>query len=112
LVLQDVSDIFLEGAKVFKYFGLEMLATVTFAFMACTWAFTRMFLFSTVAIRTAYWDSAAVLGTFPGFYTANAFLWVLQCLHIYWFWLIIRVVRKALTSQGKVDDNRSESDTE
>ena len=50
------------------------------------------------------------MGPFPAYYLFNILLYVLQVMHIIWFYMIVRIAYKAITV-GTVDkDDRSESD--
>jgi hypothetical protein len=50
------------------------------------------------------------MGPFPAYYLFNILLYVLQVMHLIWFYMIVRIAYKAITV-GTVDkDDRSESD--
>jgi hypothetical protein len=48
---------------------------------------------------------------FPGYYLLNALLFVLQMLHIYWFYLIVKMAMRLISGQ-QVEDSRSDSEEE
>ncbi|KAK8949772.1 ASC1-like protein 3 [Platanthera guangdongensis] len=53
LALHDASDVFLEGAKIFKYAEKEMAASLFFAFFALSWLLLRLFFFPFWIIRAS-----------------------------------------------------------
>jgi hypothetical protein len=54
-------------------------------------------------------ESLQHLGNVVSYYSFSALLCTLVVLHVYWFWLILRVAVKKLVT-GKVDDVREEDD--
>ncbi|KAL7677672.1 hypothetical protein ACOME3_003912 [Neoechinorhynchus agilis] len=46
LILHDICDIFLESAKLARYFGKQILCNIIFCGFCLTWIITRVFLFS------------------------------------------------------------------
>ena len=51
LALHDASDVFLEAAKVFKYSGKELRASVFFGLFAVSWLVLRLIFFPFWVIR-------------------------------------------------------------
>lgn len=125
LVCHEANDIFLEAAKMARYADNEAASTGFFVAFLVTWIATRVLAFPLIVIRsTLYesWERAEWLqghfnGTHPsGATTAremvqphwailNGFLGFLYLLHVYWTYLILRIVVKRLTG-GKLDDIR------
>ncbi len=71
--------------------------------------FILNFFFNRVIYSTTY-EGPEILGVYPAYQIFNYFLYVLQVMHIVWFYMILRVAYKAIVL-GKVDkDDRSESD--
>ena len=109
MALHDPSDVLLESAKLASYAGLERGAEVLFALLAGSWAALRLWALPARIMRSVALDAPRVLGGFPlGSRPLNAALFVLWCLHVYWFALICRVAWLQLTS-GRLRD-ASESD--
>ncbi|KAL6514592.1 Ceramide synthase loh2 [Orobanche gracilis] len=83
LALHDASDVFLEAAKIFKYSGNELGASVCFGFFAVSWVILRLIFFPFWVIRsTSYW-------------------WILIC----------SMIRRQLKNRGQVgEDIRSDSE--
>ena len=48
------------------------------------------------------------LDMFPAYYLFNFLLYILQVMHVIWFYMILRIAYKAL-NKGKIEDIRSES---
>ena len=63
LALHDACDIFLEAAKVFKYSGVEMGASICFGLFAVTWLLLRLLFFPFWVIKSSRFVT---------------FIWVLQ----------------------------------
>ena len=62
-----------------------------------------------ILYSTTY-EAPELMGPFPAYYLFNILLYILQILHIIWFYVIIKIAYKSLTT-GKVDkDDRSESE--
>ncbi|KAL3687661.1 hypothetical protein R1sor_013970 [Riccia sorocarpa] len=116
LALHDISDIFLESAKLCKYSGSELGASVLFGLFALSWLLLRLIYFPFWIIRStsfeliSYLDKEYSVHTLL-YYTFNTLLLTLLVLHIYWWLLICRMISRQLQLQGKIpDDVRSDSD--
>eukprot|EP00730_Choanoeca_flexa_P015592 TRINITY_DN7193_c0_g1_i1.p1 TRINITY_DN7193_c0_g1~~TRINITY_DN7193_c0_g1_i1.p1 ORF type:complete len:403 (+),score=78.67 TRINITY_DN7193_c0_g1_i1:1143-2351(+) len=112
LLCHDVSDVFLDYAKCLHYLDFDILSTVTFVNLLVSWCYYRLYLFPFVVIKSAMFESAAVVeqeGTGPVKYHAMfvAFLCMLQVLHVYWFYLMVKIAARKLTD-GDLEDNRDE----
>ncbi|KAI4318396.1 hypothetical protein MLD38_032106 [Melastoma candidum] len=116
LALHDASDIFMEVAKLFKYSGVEIGASVFFGLFAISWVILRLIIFPFWIIRGTSYDILEVLPMSEayGFYTYyifNTLLITLLVFHIYWWILIYRMIEKQLYNKGKVgEDIRSDSE--
>lgn len=53
LALHDASDVFMEAAKVFKYSGKELAASVFFGLFSLSWFFLRLIVFPFWVIRAS-----------------------------------------------------------
>ncbi|XP_011092574.1 LAG1 longevity assurance homolog 2 [Sesamum indicum] len=116
LALHDASDVFLEAAKVFKYSGKEVGASVCFGLFAVSWLVLRLIIFPFWIIRSSSFYSCAVLilsDTYLAtlYYLYNTMLLTLLVFHIYWWILISSMITRQLKNRGKVgEDIRSDSD--
>jgi hypothetical protein len=54
-------------------------------------------------------EAPAIIGGFPAYYLFNSLLYILQILHILWFYVILKVAYNSFTGKS-VKDDRSESD--
>ncbi|XP_020589700.1 ASC1-like protein 3 [Phalaenopsis equestris] len=118
LALHDTSDVFLEAAKVSKYAGMEMAASLFFACFALSWFLLRLIFFPFWIIKTSSYhliESLMKSGQFSrsSYYIFNVMLLTLLVFHIYWWKLICAMIIRQLQNQGKVgEDIRSDSEDE
>lgn len=118
LLLHDYSDILLESAKIFNYIskakGGKWACTVCdtlFALFAISFAITRLIFYPRYLVYSLLYEAPAILGTWPGYPLFAVLLLVLQGLHIFWFYLILRMI-PSLLSTGIQKDERSDDETE
>ncbi|KJE95781.1 longevity protein [Capsaspora owczarzaki ATCC 30864] len=114
LLVHDVSDIFLEGAKAFNYLKYQKLCDATFVVFAIVFFVARLFVYPRYVLKSAFWDVRALLNTEPffGLWFFNILLWILQALHVMWFITIFKMVI-SFASKGEVSgDDRSDSEAE
>lgn len=116
LALHDVSDVFMEAAKIFKYSGREFGASVCFAFFAVSWLILRLIFFPLWIIKTTSLDLQKCLNLSEMlpmllYYVFNTLLIMLLIFHVYWWMLIYAMINRQLKNRGKVgEDIRSDSD--
>ncbi|KAL9684263.1 hypothetical protein QQ045_021698 [Rhodiola kirilowii] len=116
LALHDASDVFLETAKLFKYAGNEVGASVFFGMFAASWLVLRLIFFPFWIIKSTSYDLIEYLKSsaqYPKFiyYVFNTMLFTLLVFHIYWWYLIYAMIRRQLKNRGKVgEDIRSDSE--
>lgn len=128
LILHDVSDIFLEGAKLCRYAGFEGITNYSFGLFATVFFVSRLIILPlrvlypiVLYLPSIYYNVQQCAGpatcagapllsfSLKGFWLF--LLGSLQCLHIYWFWLIFRMILVALS--GTIDtDIRSDDETD
>jgi hypothetical protein len=118
LLIHDISDVFLESAKVFNYISKPLdhrwmksaLVDPVFGIFAVTFFLTRLVIYPGFVLRSVFTDGYQEfkLG-WVGAYIYSVLLLSLQALHIFWFYLIARMVIMLLmgTMEGDV---RSEDD--
>jgi ceramide synthetase len=130
LILHDVSDIFLEGSKLCRYSGFESVTNVGFAIFALVFFVSRLIVFPIrilyaihkhfppgVAYSIAQCDFTNGNCNAPYFTVTIPTFWLLllgtlQCLHIYWFALIFRMVVRAISERHVEKDIRSDDEEE
>jgi hypothetical protein len=119
LLLHDISDIFLEAAKCFNYMskvkGQEWATSVCdslFAIFALSFFGLRLVVYPYWIFYTSYIDANEKFGKdWFGFDVYFYLLLSLQALHIFWFYLITRMIYRLLTT-GIEKDERSDDDCE
>ncbi|KAL9433361.1 hypothetical protein AB3S75_028233 [Citrus x aurantiifolia] len=120
LAVHDVSDIFLEVAKMSKYSGIEWIASISFIAFVCSWTVLRIIYYPFWVIWSTSYE---VLLNFNKenhqmdgpicYYLFNTLLIWLLVLHIYWWKLMVGMVVKQIQARGQVsDDVRSDSEDE
>lgn len=112
LLLHDCSDFWLEIAKVGQYAKMKRFCDTCFCIFTITWFCTRITTFPLKIIYSTTYELTAVLPAWPAFLIMNSFLYVLQVLHLIWFYMICKIAYKALTVGEVEKDDRSESDYE
>lgn len=114
MFVHDVCDAPLELAKLARYADREALANGIFAAFTLIWFAMRVFYFPIVIIRSALTDAhAAFLGDryytrFPHWESFCGLLIVLWVLHMYWSYVILRILRSALSSGSAKDDREDD----
>ena len=119
LLLHDAADVFLESAKCFNYAskvkGREWAKTVCdvmFALFAITFFVTRLVFFPRFVIYDVLFVSPITFNNdWFGYWTFAGLLITLECLHIFWFYLVMRMVWRLLTT-GIEKDERSDDEEE
>ncbi|XP_078280148.1 ceramide synthase 2-like [Rhinoraja longicauda] len=110
MLIHDASDYIMECAKMFNYAGWRRTCDVMFVVFALVFLITRLVIFPILGILTACYYSVFVFRPFFGYYFFNLLLMVLQILHIFWAYLIVRMAVKFVFA-GKVEkDERSDVD--
>ncbi|MCO5607419.1 hypothetical protein L7F22_061615 [Adiantum nelumboides] len=118
LALHDMSDLILEFAKLCKYSGKELPASICFGVFAISWVSLRLVYFPLWVIRSSSYEIAKVLDHSSSyhtwiFYSFNTMLITLFIFHIYWWMLICKMALRQLNNKGKIgDDIRSDSEDE
>ncbi|KAJ3609741.1 hypothetical protein NHX12_024252 [Muraenolepis orangiensis] len=103
------------SAKIFNYAGWRRTCNFFFTLFAAVFIVTRLVILPFWIIHTTWVYPLTLYAPFPGFYFFNGLLVVLQCLHVFWAILILRMVVKFLPGNHIVADERSdheESETE
>ncbi|XP_053709460.1 ceramide synthase 2-like [Synchiropus splendidus] len=112
MLVHDSSDFLLESAKMFHYAGLTPICDSLFVVFALVFLVTRLVVFPGRLIHATLVLSREFFQPFFGYYFFNALLLVLQALHIFWAYLILKMVYK-FVFKGKVErDERSDVESE
>ncbi|XP_060889535.1 ceramide synthase 4a [Labrus mixtus] len=112
MLVHDSSDFLLESAKMFHYAGWTRTCDSLFVIFSLIFLVTRLVVLPSRVIYSTLVVSLDFFKPFFGYYFFNALLLVLQALHIFWAYLILRMVYK-FVFLGKVErDERSDEDSE
>uniref|UniRef100_A0AAY5L006 Ceramide synthase 2 n=2 Tax=Esox lucius TaxID=8010 RepID=A0AAY5L006_ESOLU len=110
MLVHDSSDYLLESAKMFNYAGWRNACNYIFIFFAAVFIYTRLYIFPFYIIYTTYVYPLTMYPPFFGYYFLNCLMMILQCLHIFWAILILRIAIRFLSANEKVDDERSDKE--
>uniref|UniRef100_A0A8C3B0G7 Ceramide synthase 4a n=1 Tax=Cyclopterus lumpus TaxID=8103 RepID=A0A8C3B0G7_CYCLU len=94
MLVHDSSDFFLESAKMFHYAGWTRTCDSLFVIFSLVFLVTRLVVFPGRVVHTTLVVSLEFFQPFFGYYFFNALLLVLQALHIFWAYLILRMLYK------------------
>jgi len=119
----DWSDVFLSLSKCFNYLQMEKTKTIAFAWFTCVWTYTRHYL--NFKILWSHWYEFDLISPDKrGWYPSEG-LWMiwwmkhqmffalaaLQVINIFWYYLIWRILLRAIFSSN-LDDDRSDDEGE
>jgi len=117
----DWSDVFLALSKCFNYLQWERTKTIAFVWFTCFWTYARHYL--NFKILYSHWFEFDLISPeFRGWFPAQG-LWMvwwmkhqmffallgLQFLNIFWYYLIWRILLRAIFSSN-LDDERSDDE--
>lgn len=115
MLIHDVSDIFLEAAKLCRYAARQTLATAWFLGFAVSWIILRVIIFPRSIVFNCLTDPVELVAIpydidpQPHFSAFATLFLVLYFLHIYWTYLILQVIWRQLKG-GEAADVREEDD--
>ncbi|KAM6959143.1 ceramide synthase 2a [Aplochiton taeniatus] len=110
MFVHDASDYLLESAKMFNYAGWRKSCNCIFTLFAAIFIITRLVILPFWIIHTTWVYPVTLYPPFFIYYLFNGLLFVLQCLHIFWAGLILRMVVKFLPQNDIVEDERSDKE--
>ncbi|XP_037835705.1 ceramide synthase 2 isoform X2 [Kryptolebias marmoratus] len=111
MLIHDASDVLLESAKLFNYARWEKTSKTIFVLFAIVFMVTRLIIFPFWLIHCTWVYPVFYYPPFFGYYFFNVMLVVLLLLHMFWAYLIIRMIKKFMF--GKLTkDERSDNDEE
>ncbi|XP_076009606.1 ceramide synthase 4a isoform X2 [Genypterus blacodes] len=112
MLVHDSSDIILEFAKMLHYGDWTKTCDILFVVFTLVFLITRLVVFPGSVVYTTLVVFLDFFPPFFGYYFFNALLLVLQGLHIFWAYLILRMVYK-FVFMGKLErDERSDVESE
>ncbi|KAJ3047024.1 Ceramide synthase 3 [Rhizophlyctis rosea] len=119
LLLHDLSDPIMELAKMFLYATHKKMADILFATFAVVFIITRNWIYPYYVIGSiltyGFLEKDGKLIPIPedgpGIRASAIFgMTVLEILHVYWAFLIVKMAKKAIVDKGVGDDTRNEDD--
>lgn len=104
LVCHDTVDWLLEFAKMANYCKKKWVSDPIFGVFTLVWIVTRLYLYPTRILNSVLYQNSVT--KFPSYHALTILLCSLQVMHIIWFWMILRVIHRAIF-QGVIEDDRS-----
>uniref|UniRef100_A0A9J8DL46 Ceramide synthase 6 n=2 Tax=Cyprinus carpio TaxID=7962 RepID=A0A9J8DL46_CYPCA len=101
MCLHDAADILLEAAKMANYGKCQRLCNVLFVMFALVFISSRLGVYPVWILNTTVFESWEIVGPYPSWWVFNVLLVLLQALHTFWSYLIVRIACRAI-SRGKV----------
>ncbi|XP_038163873.1 ceramide synthase 2-like [Cyprinodon tularosa] len=112
MLVHDSSDFLLESAKMLHYAVMTRICDSLFVIFAVVFLVTRLVVFPCRIVHTTMVVSMEFFEPFFGYYFFNVLLLVLQALHIFWAYLILRMVYKFVFKGVVERDVRSDEESE
>ncbi|XP_014680865.1 PREDICTED: ceramide synthase 6-like isoform X2 [Priapulus caudatus] len=112
LVIHDAVDFWMEAAKMAKYCRLHRLCDLLFIIFTVMWFLTRLVIFPYRVLRTVMYDAHVIIGEFKSRMLFLALLYLLQILHLIWFYMLCQVACKAIQEGQVQKDGRSDSESD
>ncbi|KAG5283244.1 hypothetical protein AALO_G00039970 [Alosa alosa] len=100
MCLHDASDVLLEAAKMANYAKCQKLCNLLFVMFALVFMSSRLGIFPVWVLNSTLFESWEIVGPFPSWWLFNLLLLLLQALHTFWSYLIVRIACRAI-SRGK-----------
>jgi hypothetical protein len=119
LLVHDIADIFLEAGKCVNYVSINnknsskwatKVCDGLFAIFTITFAFSRLFVYPYYLVSSLLFEAREEYGMWSGWWVFAILLCTLQCLHVFWFYLIMRMVVRMFSTGKVVKDVRSDDD--
>ncbi|KAK4807644.1 hypothetical protein QYF61_015990 [Mycteria americana] len=101
MALHDSSDYLLESAKMFNYAGWRNTCNNIFIVFAAVFIITRLVILPFWIMHCTVVYPLDLYPAFFGYYFFNFMMVVLQSLHIFWAYLIIRMAQKFITGKAR-----------
>lgn len=110
LIVHDVADIPLQFTKLCMYSAPKHIVDAVFGVFALIWIISRIGIFPLWILRSTFFDAPSIIPMYPVYYIFNGLLVALVCLHIFWTYLIIKIVAESMQKEeGKLEDVRESS---
>ncbi|XDC69665.1 hypothetical protein R6Z07F_000838 [Ovis aries] len=112
MALHDSSDYLLESAKMFNYAGWKNTCNNIFIVFAIVFIITRLVILPFWILHCTLVYPLELYPAFFGYYFFNFMMGVLQLLHIFWAYLILRMAHKFITGKVVEDERSDREETE
>uniref|UniRef100_A0A7N5JZF1 sphingosine N-acyltransferase n=2 Tax=Ailuropoda melanoleuca TaxID=9646 RepID=A0A7N5JZF1_AILME len=112
MALHDSSDYLLESAKMFNYAGWKNTCNNIFIVFAVVFIITRLVILPFWILHCTVVYPLELYPAFFGYYFFNCMMGVLQLLHIFWAYLILRMAHKFVTGKLVEDERSDREETE
>ena len=113
MAVHDISDVILELGKSVHYgadrYGIQ---DHLFTLFAITFIISRLFVYPYIVLYAAFVKHSWIFGVHPQMVIFNVLLWILQVLHIFWSYTILKMARKMVQVGTVEKDDRSDVDEE
>jgi hypothetical protein len=117
-LVHDFSDLFLESGKCLNYlsktkkykFWASKATDCMFGIFALSFFITRLIIYPRYLVYSLLFEAPIFLGYWNGYWFLGILLVILQCLHVFWFYLILRMVYKILIVGEVEKDERSDDE--
>ncbi|XP_064614459.1 ceramide synthase 2-like [Liolophura sinensis] len=111
LVVHDISDPWLQLAKMLKYAQMQNACEIVFTIFIIVWLVTRIFYYPIWLLYTCLVELPAIIvGVSPVIRVFMGFMVALQLLHIMWTYYVLRVALQRFTHGELTHDTRSDSE--
>lgn len=107
LFVHDAADILLQLCKMLKYMRWQRSCDTVLGLFAIVWIITRLGIFPFWIIRATLLEAPGIISIFPGYFIFNTLLLLLLGLHIYWTWLILKILHESFKAGQMDGDIRS-----
>lgn len=112
MALHDSSDYLLESAKMFNYAGWKNTCNNIFIVFALVFIVTRLVIMPFWILHCTLIYPLELYPAFFGYYFFNVMMAVLQMLHIFWAYFILRMAHKFITGKLVEDERSDREETE
>uniref|UniRef100_H2ZRD2 Homeobox domain-containing protein n=1 Tax=Ciona savignyi TaxID=51511 RepID=H2ZRD2_CIOSA len=110
LIIHDSADVFLELAKCFMYAKNDKWADRFFALFVTSFLFTRLFLFPVFALYPSFVKLRRHMKPWPAYMIMSSVATILQFLHVFWSYLIVKMALRVIVTGQKPKDSRSDDE--
>lgn len=112
MALHDSSDYLLESAKMFNYAGWKNTCNNLFIVFAVVFIITRLVIMPFWILHCTMIYPLEFYPAFFGYYFFNSMMVVLQMLHVFWAYFIVRMAHKFITGKLVEDERSDREETE